>query len=113
MRAGLQIDSRTNHSIYISRYPVGLDATVWMSGGTRRTMAFTNDTAYPVLIKGINARGKVTFELYGIDDGRTVEIQNPRVENVREAETWLEFRTTSRPACGARPRTATTRSTHG
>jgi hypothetical protein len=91
MRAGLQIDNRTNHSIYISRYPVGLDATVWESGGSRRTMAFTNDTGYPVLIKGINARGKVTFEVYGIDDGRTVELSEPVVENVNEAGSWLEY----------------------
>ncbi len=91
MRAGLQIDARGNHSIYISRYPVGLDATVWMSGGSRRTMAFTNDTGYPVLIKGINERGKVIFELYGIDDGRTVELQEPRVENIVKAGLWLEY----------------------
>ena len=91
LRAGLQIDARGNHSIYISRYPVGLDATVWMSGGSRRTMAFTNDTGYPVLIKGINERTKVTFELYGINDGRTVELQEPRVENVVKAGAWFEF----------------------
>jgi hypothetical protein len=91
MRAGLQIDNRTNHSIYISRYPVGLDATVWESGGSRRTMAFTNDTGYPVLIQGINGRGEVTFEVYGINDGRTVELSEPVVENIRPAETWLEY----------------------
>jgi hypothetical protein len=103
MRAGFQIDARTNHSIYISRYPVGLDATVWESGGSRRTMAFTNDTGYPLLIKGINGRGKVTFEVYGIDDGRTVELSDPIVENVRNAETWLEF--TDGLAPGQRRRT--------
>ena len=91
LRAGLDINNRSNHSIYINRYPVGLDATVWMSGGSRRTMAFTNDTGYPVLIKGINTRGKVTFELYGIDDGRTVEIKDARVENIVEGGTWLEY----------------------
>ncbi len=91
LRAGLQIDARGNHSIYISRYPVGLDATVWMSGGSRRTMAFTNDTGYPVLIKGINERTKVTFELYGINDGRTIELQEPRVENIIKGGAWYEF----------------------
>ena len=91
LRAGLDISARANHSIYIDRYPVGLDATVWMSGGSRRTMAFTNDTGFPVLIKGINERGKVTFELYGINDGRTVEIQDARVENIVEGGTWLEY----------------------
>ncbi len=91
MRAGLQIDARGNHSIYIARYPVGLDATVWEAGAVRRTMAFTNDTGYPILIKGINRPGKVTFEIYGIDDGRTVELSNPRVENVVPASAWLEY----------------------
>ena len=103
MRAGLQIDQRTNHSIYISRYPVGLDATVWESGGSRRTMAFTNDTGYPVLIQGINGRGKVTFEVYGINDGRSVQLSDPVVENLRKAETWLEF--TDDLAPGVRRRT--------
>lgn len=91
MRAGFQVDARGNHSIYISRYPVGLDATVWESGGQRRTMAFTNDTGYPVLIKGINKRGAVTFEVWGIDDGRTVELSQPRIENVVEGGTLLEY----------------------
>ena len=91
MRAGFQIDARGNHSIYISRYPVGLDATVYESGGRRRTMAFTNDTGYPVLIKGINQRGKVIFEVWGIDDGRTVELSEPRIENIVEGGAWLEY----------------------
>ncbi|MEO6350379.1 MAG: peptidoglycan binding domain-containing protein, partial [Candidatus Limnocylindrales bacterium] len=91
MRAGFQIDARGNHSIYINRYPVGLDATVWESGGRRRTMAFTNDTGYPVLIKGINERGKVIFEVWGIDDGRTVELSEPTVENIVEAGAVLEY----------------------
>lgn len=91
MRAGFQIDARGNHSIYISRYPVGLDATVWESGGQRRTMAFTNDTGYPVLIKGINERGAVTFEVWGIDDGRTVQLSEPRIENVVEGGNLLEY----------------------
>ncbi|MGI8928438.1 MAG: VanW family protein [Candidatus Limnocylindrales bacterium] len=91
MRAGFQIDARGNHSIYISRYPVGLDATVYESGGQRRTMAFTNDTGYPVLIKGINDQGKVTFEVWGIDDGRTVELSDPVVENIVEGGNLLEY----------------------
>jgi vancomycin resistance protein YoaR len=91
MRAGFQIDARGNHSIYISRYPVGLDATVWELGGSRRTMAFTNDTAYPMLIKGINANKSVTFEVWGIDDGRTVELSEPRIENIIRGGSMLEY----------------------
>ncbi len=91
MRAGLQVDSRHNHSIYISRYPVGLDATVWEAGNRRLTMAFTNDTAYPVLIKGINTRGKVTFELYGVDDGRTVQLSDPTITNIIAGQVYLQY----------------------
>ncbi|MEO6349214.1 MAG: peptidoglycan binding domain-containing protein [Candidatus Limnocylindrales bacterium] len=91
MRAGFQIDARGNHSIYIGRYPVGLDATVWELGGSRRTMAFTNDTAYPMLVKGINATKSVTFEVWGIDDGRTVELSEPRIENLIQGGSVLEY----------------------
>ena len=41
---------------------------------SRQTLAFTNDTQYPILIKGINAHNKVTFEVWGVDDGRTVQL---------------------------------------
>ncbi len=82
-RYGLEIDSRHNHALYISRYPLGLDATVWIAGpNSRQTMSFTNDTQYPILIKGINAHNMVTFEIWGVDDGRTVEFSDPVVENV-------------------------------
>jgi vancomycin resistance protein YoaR len=91
MRAGLEVDARGNHSIYISRYPVGLDATVWESGGQRRTMAFTNDSAYPVLVKGINQRGKVTFEVWGVNDGRTVDLSDPDIQNIVKAGAWFEY----------------------
>ena len=62
MRAGLDIHARRNHSYYITRYPVGLDATVWIaSAKSQQTMSFVNDTQYPILIKGINSaeRGQV------------------------------------------------------
>ena len=82
-RYGLEIDSRHNHALYISRYPLGLDATVWIaSANSRQTLAFTNDTQYPILIKGINAHNAVTFEVWGVDDGRTVQFSQPDIENV-------------------------------
>ena len=83
LRYGLPMTARINHSIYISRYPIGLDATVWETGAkNRHTMAFVNDTGYPLVIRGINGPGAVTFELWGVDDGRTVELSVPRVENL-------------------------------
>ena len=92
MRAGLEIRARRNHSYYISRYPVGLDATVWISSPrSKQTMSFVNDLEYPVLIRGINSPGAVTFELYGVADGRTVELSEPRIENEEEAVEMVQF----------------------
>src|SRR5829696_6359482 len=90
MRAGYEMGSRRNHYYYIDRYPMGLDATVFKSGsGSTQDMTFTNDTKYPVLIRGINTRsgnrGYVTFVLYSVPTGRTVRIGAPIVKNVRQA----------------------------
>jgi vancomycin resistance protein YoaR len=81
LRAGLDMRNRGNHFYYISRYPLGLDATVWITKSRRLTMSFVNDTAYPILIRGINQTGKVTFQIFGVDDGRTVEFSEPIVTN--------------------------------
>ena len=101
LRAGLDMGARKNHYYYISRYPVGLDATVWISdGGARQTMRFTNDMEYPILIRGINRSGAVIFEVWGIDDGRTVSFSRPRIANRRPAYTVERF--SDRLAPGAR-----------
>jgi vancomycin resistance protein YoaR len=81
LRAGLQMGARANHYYYITRYPKGLDATVWIEGGGRQTMTFRNDTAAPILIRGINTYGHVTFQIYGVPDGRRVVISAPTVKN--------------------------------
>lgn len=84
LRYGLPITARTNHALYIGRYPIGLDATVWEAGpGSRHTMAFVNNTGYPLIIRGINSPRAVTFQLWGIDDGRTVQISDPVITNLR------------------------------
>ena len=49
-RAGMVPIARKNHNEYITRYPAGLDATVWIVGNTKQTMSFKNDTKYPILI---------------------------------------------------------------
>jgi len=90
-RAGFQVDARHNHGYYIGRYPVGLDATIWEYGGTRKTMAFTNDSDYPLLIRGMYSHGRVTFEVWGVSDGRTVDYSKPRIEREREATTYVEY----------------------
>ena len=90
-RAGFQIDRRQNHSHYISRYPVGLDSTIWQLGATRKTFAFTNDSDYPILIRGLYSFGRVTFEIWGVPDGRRVDFTKPRIEREREATTKIRY----------------------
>jgi vancomycin resistance protein YoaR len=78
LRGGFEIDRRQPHWYYITRYPLGLDATV--SGS--QTMQFRNDTAYPILIRGIAGPGFVRFEIWSVPNGRTVSLSRPIVTNV-------------------------------
>ncbi len=91
MRAGLDMGARSNHKYYISRYPLGLDATVSITGGGRQTMSFRNDTKGIIFIRGSRIRsggvGWVRYEIWGIPDGRTVRLSGASVSNVREATT--------------------------
>ncbi|HYM83733.1 MAG TPA: VanW family protein, partial [Candidatus Dormibacteraeota bacterium] len=86
LRAGLEMGARSNHTYYINRYPLGLDATVWVQGGARQTMTFTNDTKFPILVRGYKiqdgSRGYVRYDIYGVPDGRTVSLSTPIVQNV-------------------------------
>lgn len=90
LRGGFEMGARRNHYYYIDRYPLGLDATVFISAsGSIQTMSWTNDTDYPVLIRGYKikegSKGWVKFELYSVPTGRTVEISAPTVKNIRPA----------------------------
>ena len=76
MRAGLEIGERTNHSYYIDRYPVGLDATVLKTDTWVTDMTFRNDTRNPIVIRSYTAAGMVRFDLWGISDGRTVTLSD-------------------------------------
>jgi vancomycin resistance protein YoaR len=90
LRGGFEMGARRNHYYYIDRYPLGLDATVFISAsGSVQTMSWTNDTDYPVLIRGYKikqgSKGWVKFELYSVPSGREVVISAPVVENIRRA----------------------------
>ena len=90
-RAGLEIVSRRAHFYYIDRYPVGLDATVFISSsGAKITLAFRNDTPTPILILGSSTRTSVRFDVYGISDGRSVSFSRPIVKNVKQARDLVE-----------------------
>ncbi|HET9667445.1 MAG TPA: VanW family protein [Desertimonas sp.] len=97
-RGGLQVVARQPHWYYITRYPLGLDATV--SGS--QTMRFRNDTAHPVLIKAHASPGVVQFEIWSVPNGRTVTWSKPHVTNVVRG--YDSVRYTSALAPGARKR---------
>jgi len=79
-RAGMIPMARQNHNEFINRYPPGLDATVWIVGGTKQTMSFKNDTQYPIMITRTitNAGSKrwITFKIWSVPNGRTYKISN-------------------------------------
>jgi vancomycin resistance protein YoaR len=68
--AGLKVTERHNHSIYISHYPKGRDATVTGGG---KNLRFVNDTGKYIWIRGTSTGVKTTITIYGTDDGRKVE----------------------------------------
>jgi vancomycin resistance protein YoaR len=90
LRAGLETGARANHYYYITRYPKGLDATVWEDGSAVQNMTFTNDTAYPILIRTYAKPGIVRFTLYSVPTGRTVSISKPIVKNYIRGYTVVE-----------------------
>jgi vancomycin resistance protein YoaR len=92
LRAGLEMGARSNHKYYISRYPLGLDATVSKAaGGGGQTMSFTNDMKTPIVIRSFRYRaagkGWVRYEIWGIPDGRQVSLSKASVANLRKATT--------------------------
>jgi vancomycin resistance protein YoaR len=96
LRAGLQMGARSNHRYYITRYPLGLDATVSKSaGGGGQTMSFTNDMKNPIVIRSFRYRasgkGWVRYEIWGIPDGRKVSLSRASVANLRKATTKTVF----------------------
>jgi vancomycin resistance protein YoaR len=97
-RSGLQILTRSPHWYYITRYPLGLDATVSDS----QTMRFRNDTNHPVLIKTQASPGVVTFQIWSVPNGRSVTWSKPRVANVVRGYDSVQY--TSSLAPGERKR---------
>jgi vancomycin resistance protein YoaR len=67
--AGLPIKQRTNHSFYISHYPLGRDATVSWGGPD---LVFKNDLEHAVLIKVSYTDYTFTVSFYGTRQGRKV-----------------------------------------
>nr|MBA3234769.1 VanW family protein [Chloroflexota bacterium] len=107
LKGGFEMGARRNHYYYIDRYPLGLDATVFISSsGSVQTMSFTNDTDYPVLIRGYKiangSSGYVRFELYSVPNGRQVIIGNPIVKNVLPATDSVQYTSSLAPGVSQR-----------
>jgi vancomycin resistance protein YoaR len=93
-RAGMVPLARQNHNEYITRYPAGLDATVWIVGGTKQTMSFRNDTAFPILIQrvitGNSSKRWITFKIWSVPNHRTYKISNTVIQHGPRAESVIQ-----------------------
>ncbi len=66
LRAELQVDERSNHSMIISYVEPSEDAAISESGG--KDFKFTNNLEYPIYIEGITSPDKtITFTIYGVE----------------------------------------------
>jgi vancomycin resistance protein YoaR len=65
--AGLKITERNPHSLYISRYQLGRDATVYWPS---LDLKFVNDTSAWVLVKGFVEYDGIAIAIYGGEDRR-------------------------------------------
>lgn len=73
--AGLEITQRYNHSYPVAYYGTpGFDATIYPPNPDFR---FRNTTPGHILLQYKIEGTKLIFEIYGTDDGRTIEIDGP------------------------------------
>jgi len=70
--AGLSIERRTNHALYIDHYPLGRDATV---NYPDLDLVFRNDTDRWLLLRTFVGAGSLTVNLYGTPQDRRVETE--------------------------------------
>ena len=98
--AGLSIEARTNHALYISHYPLGRDATVNFPD---TDLVFKNDTGHWLWLRAFVDSSSLTINLYGTPVDREVVVETsplevtgkPPVKKVEEpdrlvGEKWVE-----------------------
>ncbi len=71
---GYEILERHEHGYYIERYPLGLDAAVFLPGNDLR---WRNDTGAPVFLWSWVGDTSVTFDVWSVPTGRTVAFSEP------------------------------------
>jgi len=74
--AGLRITERHPHSLYISRYQLGRDATVYWPS---LDLKFVNDTKSWVLVKGFAESDGISIAIYGGEERRIESSATPLV----------------------------------
>jgi vancomycin resistance protein YoaR len=92
--AGLPIETRTNHALYIDHYPQGRDATV---NYPDIDLKFRNDTGSWLLLRTFVGSSALTVKLYGTPQGRRVESETapleetgpPGVKRVPDPRMWV------------------------
>ena len=77
----------TPHSLYISRYPEGREATL---GFPAPDVRFRNDSDAPVIIKTSHTSGSITVKFYGNNGGRTCTSEKSERFNPTEAKVRYE-----------------------
>lgn len=82
--AGLEVEERSNHSLYISKYPIGRDAMV--NYGVQ-DLRFKNDTEYGLLLRATVTSKAMVVNIYSSSLGRTVETTQSDRRNPKPATT--------------------------
>jgi vancomycin resistance protein YoaR len=80
--AGVPLNEYKAHTFYISRYPMGREATISLPAPD---MVWTNDYETGILVKAATTPTSVTVSFYGTKDGRKVTGGEPRVLATRPA----------------------------
>ncbi|MCK9379176.1 MAG: VanW family protein [Candidatus Moranbacteria bacterium] len=75
--SGLEITARRNHAYPVSYYnPQGMDSTIYIP---RPDLRFINNTPGNILIQAKIEGTELTFQFYGTDDKRIIEIDGPHI----------------------------------
>lgn len=98
---GFQILERSPHSLYVDHYVAfqdGLDATIYPSYGNQKgkDLRAKNDSPYPILLQAFtdDATETAIVQIFGIDDGRKVEVIGPKYVSNK----WLGTETIEDPS---------------
>ncbi len=88
--AGVQLDEHTPHDVYIDRYPMGREATLWNPGVDN---TWTNDTGHLILIKAGTSGNKVVMDFYGTRQydvstktGPKTDVVQPKQRTVKDVK---------------------------